>query len=77
MSMDVRVTAPFFKSFGDSDGAESETVQTFTSVLGSSKGHVESHRTSFAIKATRRQAVLRARYEQRKMVNNSETNRQL
>lgn len=28
MSMDVRVTAPFFKSFGDSDGAERETVKT-------------------------------------------------
>ena len=44
---------------------------------GSSKVHVVSHQTSFAIEATRRQSVLHARYKQRKMVNNSETNRQL
>ena len=44
---------------------------------GSSKVHVVSHQTSFVIEATRRQSVLHARYKQRKMVNNSETNRQL
>ena len=32
MSIDVRVTAPFFKSFGDSDGAENETVKTLNPV---------------------------------------------